>query len=193
MVNRPLQEQIDTLIDIVLKNPYNKQILQSNPFPIPIPWYLGAGCICQSVWNYVSGKKPEENIKDYDLIYYDAKDISKKTEEKEQQRIKKLFASLPIKFDVVNEARVHTWFEKDFGKKIDQLPSCEDAINRWPTTANSIGINRIHNKFNVYAPYGLNDLFGMVVRPNKPSVIKWVYKKKVKQWTTIWSMLKVIP
>ncbi len=193
MVNAPVEDQVDSLLEIVLKNPYVRQIIQSNPFPNNEPWYLGAGCICQSVWNYISGRKPEEGIKDYDLVYYDAKDISKEAELKQQQRIKTLFSGLSVEVDVVNEARVHTWFEEDFGKKIDQLKSCEDAINGWPTTATAIGINEIGDKFNVYAPYGLNDLFGMIIRPNKPSVIKWVYEKKVEKWTKIWPTLKVIP
>lgn len=191
IVDSPIENQVNSLLEIVLKNPYVSQIIQSNPFSDGVPWYLGAGCICQSVWNYLSSRKPEEDIKDYDLVYYDAKNISKVAELKQQQRIKTLFSTFSAEVDVVNEARVHIWFKKDFGKKIDQLKSCEDAINRWPTTATSIGINKIGNKFNVYAPYGLNDLFGMIIRPNKPSVIKWVYKKKVEKWTKIWPNLKV--
>jgi len=193
LVDSPVGDQADSLLEIVLKNPYVSQIIQNNSFPGGEPWYLGAGCICQSVWNYLSDKKPEDGIKDYDLVYYDAKDLSKEAELKQQQRIKAIFSNLSVEVDVVNEARVHIWFEKDFGKKIDQLKSCEDAINGWPTTATSVGINKIEDKFNVYAPYGLNDLFGMVIRPNKPSVIKWVYEKKVEKWTKIWPNLKVIP
>lgn len=193
IINQPISLQVKSLIRIVLKNPFNKKILQSNPFSQNVNWYLGAGCICQSVWNFLSNKKPETGIKDYDIVYFDSKDISKDAEVKEQKRIRKLFSDLPIEVDVVNEARVHTWFEKDFGQKIDPLTSCEDAINKWPTTTTAVGINKIGNRFNVYAPYGLNDLFGMVVRPNKPSVIKWVYEKKVEKWTKIWQGLEVIP
>ncbi len=193
IVDSPVEDQINLLLEIVLKNPHISQIVQSNPFPNGESWYLGAGCICQSVWNYLLSRKPEEGIKDYDLVYYDAKDISKEAELKQQQRIKTLFSTLSAEVDVVNEARVHTWFEKDFGKKINQLKSCEDAINGWPTTATTVGINKIGSKFNVYAPYGLNDLFEMVVRPNKPSVIRWVYEKKVERWIKIWPNLKVIP
>ncbi|KKQ79819.1 MAG: hypothetical protein UT01_C0027G0004 [Candidatus Daviesbacteria bacterium GW2011_GWA1_38_7] len=191
MVDKPLQQQTDYLLEIVLKNPYISTILNGNPFPKYDNWYLGAGCICQSVWNHLSDKKITDGIKDYDLVYYNAKDISKESEEKEQERIRSLFLSIQAEIEVVNEARVHLWFEQDFGKKIDQLKSCEDAINRWPTTATSVGVNKINGKLNVYAPYGLNDLFGMVVRPNKPSVIKWVYEKKVEKWTKKWPDLKV--
>lgn len=190
-INKPLSEQVDGLINILLKNPYVNKILNGKPFPDGISWYLGAGCLCQSVWNWLSGRKITEGIKDYDLVYYDAGDISRGSEAEEQERVKNKF-SLPVEIEVVNEARVHLWFEEDFGKKIDQLKSCEDAINQWPTTATSVGINKIGSKYNVYAPYGLNDLFGMVVRPNKPSVIKWVYEKKVEKWTKIWPNLNVI-
>lgn len=193
MVDLPVEDQINSLLEIVLKNKYINQIIQSNPFPSGESWYLGAGCICQSVWNSLSDREPDEGIKDYDLVYYNAVDISQEAELKQQQRVKTLFSDLPIEIDVVNEARVHMWFEEDFGKKIDQLKSCEDAINGWPTTATSVGINKIGDTFNVYAPYGLNDLFGMVVRPNKPSVIRWVYEKKVKKWTKIWPNLKALP
>jgi hypothetical protein len=137
-------------------------------------------------------KNPEDGIKDYDLIYYDAKDISKETELKQQQRVTSFFSDLSIEIDVVNQVRVHTWFKEDFGKRINQLRPCEDAINGWPTTATCVGINRVDEKFNVYAPYGLNDLLGMVIRPNKPSVIKSVYEKKVEKWTKIWPDLKII-
>lgn len=141
----------------------------------------------------MSDKEITEGIKDYDLVYYDSDDISKKSEVKQQKRIRKLLSLLPIEIEVINEARVHLWFEEDFGKKINQLQSCEDAINNWPTTATAIGINKINGQINVYAPYGLNDLFGMIVRPNKPSVIKAVYENKVERWIKNWPNLKIIP
>jgi uncharacterized protein len=191
--DKPIEQQLTCLIEIVTRNPYIVAILDSNPFPSCNNWYLGAGCICQSVWNYISEKEITDGIKDYDLVYYDVNDISREKETEEQERTKRLLGHLPVEVEVVNEARVHLWFEQEFGKKIDQLKSCEDAINGWPTTATAIGVNKIGGKINVYAPYGLNDLFGMVVRPNKPSVIKWVYEKKVEKWTKIWPNLKVIP
>lgn len=193
MTDKPIQEQLNFLIEILYKNPYIKTILEDNPFPNCKNWYLTVGCVSQSVWNYLCGRDIVDGIKDYDLIYYDNKDISKEGEIKQQERIKRHFLTLPIEIEVINEARVHLWFEQDFGKKIDQLKSCEDAINGWPTTASAIGINKINGKVNVYAPYGLNDLFGMVIRPNKPFVIRWAYEKKVERWTKNWPNLKVIP
>ncbi len=193
MVNKPLNDQIGLLLKIVLSNPYIRRILEHQPFSSSIGWYVGAGCICQSVWNYLEGYDVTYKIKDYDLIYYDATDLTKESEISTQQKISDTFADLPIDIEAVNEARVHLWYEQDYGKKINQLASCEDAINQWPTTANAIGVNKVKSTYNVYAPYGLNDLFGMIIRPNKPSVIRDVYEDKVRKWTEKWPSLTVIP
>lgn len=182
----------EELIKIVLKNPFIQKILNTNPFPNNSHWYLGAGCVCQSVWNYLLNEVITKDIKDYDLVYYD-RDISKKTELNEQLRVKKLFIDLPIDIEVTNEARVHVWYEEYAGKKIDQYKSCEDAIDTWPTTATAIGINKVKSKINVYAPYGLNDLFSLTVRANKLQITKDVYERKVEKWTKYWPVLRIIP
>jgi len=192
MINKSIDEQVKKLIEIVLKNHNVKEILYSEPFPKKIPWYLGAGCINQSVRNYLSGQNITDNIDDYDLIYYDATDLSKKSKDKIEEVLRKKYRHLGIELDVTNEARVHLWFEEKFGKKIEQLQSCEDAINTWPTTASAIGINKIDEQINVYAPYGLNDLFSMIVKPNKPDVIKHIYEQKIKKWSKKWPNLKVL-
>ncbi|NTV31042.1 nucleotidyltransferase family protein [candidate division WWE3 bacterium] len=193
MVNIPITQQVDELIRIVRKNNFNDVILNSDPFPDSVSWYLGAGCISQSIWNELHNRSHEQGIKDYDLIYFDPSDISKEAEELTQQKINKQFSHLPIYIEVVNQARVHTWYEQDFGKKIPPLTSCEDAINQWPTTATTIGITSHNGKDAVYAPYGLNDLFGLIVRPNKPHVIRSVYEQKIAKWATTWPNLVVIP
>lgn len=197
MVNKPIQEQVESLIEIVSKNKYINQILENSEklFGNKIGWYLAAGCISQSVWNYLSGKEINEGIKDYDLIYYDEGDITYEAEDDYIERGKQLFKTLPIEVEIRNQARVHLWFEKHFGYKINPIKSCEESINSWPTTATTVGINRINSKINVFAPNGLNDLFGMVVRPHKPSVIKSseLYDKKVEKWLKHWPNLTIIP
>lgn len=41
-------------------------------------WYLGAGCIAQTVWNFFHDFEPTIGIgiADYDLVYHDASDLS---------------------------------------------------------------------------------------------------------------------
>ncbi|PYN87828.1 MAG: hypothetical protein DMD87_12610 [Candidatus Rokuibacteriota bacterium] len=44
-------------------------------------WYLGAGCVAQTIWSLAHGKAPGADILDYDLVYYD-RDLSEERERK---------------------------------------------------------------------------------------------------------------
>jgi hypothetical protein len=43
------------------------------------------------------------------------------------------------------------------------------------------------------APFGLDDLFGLIVRPNKSLVDRNVYEAKAARWAALWPRLTVIP
>src|SRR5947208_3064177 len=75
---------------------------------LPDAW-LVAGAIAQTVWNLAFGKPAESGIKDVDLVYFDAHDLSPQTEAAHERRLRNLFRHLPVKLDVKNEARVERW------------------------------------------------------------------------------------
>lgn len=131
-------------------------------------YYIGAGCITQTVWNYLSDYPLNYGIKDIDFVYYDNIKMDYPSENEIITRAKQLYSDLEIEIDVKNQARVHLWYKEHFGYSIEPYPSLEVAINTWPTTATSIGIRmERNNELKVYAPFGLNDLFGKIVRANK--------------------------
>lgn len=156
-------------------------------------WYLGGGCISQTVWNYIAGKELSSDISDLDLAYFDLSDLSNEGESQCIDRVEELFQNSPIKIDVKNQARVHLWHEEHFGYPIPPYRSVEDAINSWPTTATCIGVKYRDNELVVYAPYGLNDMFGLIVRPNKMKITEKIYMAKVTRWKRCWPMLQIIP
>ncbi len=43
------------------------------------------------------------------------------------------------------------------------------------------------------APFGLADLFAMVVRPNTTLVPRAVYETKAERWQRVWPGLTVLP
>jgi len=49
------------------------------------------------------------------------------------------------------------------------------------------------NGFEVCAPFGLTDLFAIVVRPNVTLVSQAAYELKAERWRQIWPRLAVIP
>jgi hypothetical protein len=67
----------------------------------------------------------------------------------------------------------------------------EQAIATWPTTATSVGVRYEGDVFDVCAPYGLSDLFGLIVRPNTTLVSRAIYEAWVKRWRQLWPLLTV--
>lgn len=153
----------------------------------------GAGAVAQTVWNLRHGYAPADGIKDYDLVYFDPDDLTAESEQRIEQQVRARLREFESVVDVHNQARVHLWYEKRFGRHLDPYRSTEEAISTWPTTASSVGVHRDSLGFVVCAPFGLSDLLAMVARPNKVKVSRQIYEEKVARWQAIWPELRVIP
>ncbi len=183
--------QIRYLEKVLAKSNTVSKVLELAP-QLELPnWYLGAGAICQTVWNELHGFSPEQGIKDLDLVYYDP-DTSAEAQDKFIHKGNELFANLPVAVELTNEARVHVWYKEEVGKDIEPYTSTEDAINTWPTTASAVGVRYKDGEFLVYAPYGLNDMLRLIIRANKGLITREVYEKKVARWTQAWPKLTAI-
>jgi hypothetical protein len=80
-------------------------------------WYLGAGAITHTVWNDLHGYAATRGIKDYDIVYFDAGDLTSDDGEAHvAEALGALFTDLSVHFDVKNQAQVHLWYERRFGK-----------------------------------------------------------------------------
>lgn len=192
MFDKDLQTQIDYLEKTLAKSKTVSKVLKLAP-QLGLPnWYLGAGAICQTIWNELHEFPLDHGIKDCDLVYFDT-DVSAEVQDRFIQKGKELFAELPIEVELTNEARVHLWYKEEVGKDIQPYISTEDAINTWPTTASAVGVRYENGKFLVYAPRGLNDMMSLVIRANKGQITREVYEKKVTRWQQTWPKLTAIP
>src|SRR5215472_10573309 len=130
-----LPGQVDALRALLRRNAAIGAILHGAP-TLGLPqWYLGAGCLAQTVWNVLSGVPAAQNILDYDLVYFDAADLSDEAEARQVRRAAALFGAQGVRVDLKNQARVHLWYESRFGRAIAPYGSTRDAIDCWPTTA----------------------------------------------------------
>lgn len=191
--NAQLPAQVDAFERMLLQSPIAAAILERAPTLALPDWYLGAGSVAQTVWNCLHGFDPGTGIKDYDLVYFDATDLTADGEDERAQEAARLFGDLGAKIDLTNEARVHLWYEGRFGFAIPPYRSAEHAISTWPTTAASVGVRYEGGSFIVCAPFGLHDLFAMVVRPNKTLIEEAVYVSKAERWSRQWPRLAVVP
>ena len=156
-------------------------------------YYIGAGCVAQTVWNYQSEYELMYGISDIDIVYHDAADLSYEAEDAVIKRIKQAIEPCAIPVDIKNQARVHLWYKELNGFDITPYDSVESAINTWPTTATAIGVRMENDSLKIYAPFGLDDLFGMIVRPNKTLITEEIYIQKVTKWSKKWPGLVIIP
>ena len=192
MESKNINEQIEDLKEILFKNENLKELLKRLEKSRLKNYYVAAGAINQTVFNYFHNYKIDANIEDYDIVYYD-EDLSYEKEDKIIKEITKLFEDLNVKLDIKNQARVHLWYEKKFGHAIEPNKSVEEAISKWGTTVTCIGVRIEKKKLVVFAPFGLNDLFSLIIRPNKKDFIKRDYDLKTKRWKKNWLKLTIIP
>jgi hypothetical protein len=69
--------------------------------------------------------------------------------------------------EVRNQARVHLWFEAHFGEPYAPLSCTDEALGRFVAPAFAVGARlEPDGRLNIAAPFGLEDLFSMRLRPN---------------------------
>ncbi len=130
-------------------------------------WRLVSGCIYQTAWNAITGRDPDYGLKDYDAVYFDP-DTSYEAEDRFIRRAAAAFAPpLDAMVEVRNQARVHLWFEGKFGEPYAPLTRTDEALERFVCPAFAVGVRlEDDGRISVAAPFGLDDLFAMRLRPN---------------------------
>ena len=132
-------------------------------------WLIMSGAIYQPVLNHLTGRAPEHGLKDYDLGYFDASDISYAAEDVVIRRVAAAFDE-PLRslVEVRNQARVHVWFEGKYGEAYSPLGSAAEALGRFVSPMFAVGVRlEAGDRLTIDAPFGLADLFAMRLRPNR--------------------------
>ena len=140
-------------------------------------WRVFSGSVYQAVWNARTGRNPHYGVRDYDVAYYDPSDISYEAEDVVIRRVAAAFEP-PLRemVEVRNQARVHLWFEGKFGEPYEPLRSTDEAMERFVCPAFAVGVRlEPDDSISVVAPFGLEDVFAMRLRPNprRPEARGW--------------------
>jgi uncharacterized protein len=190
----PLDEQLAAFQETLSRNEVLVEVATRAAL-LELPgWYLTAGCLAQTVWNTVTGRAPDDGIKDYDLFYFDAADLSWEAENARIQSAKVAYSDIRAEVEVRNEARVHLWYEQKFGVPCPPYSSTEDAIDSFAATTCCLGVRlEPGGRWRTYAPHGLSDVFNLVIRPNPVLAPHAVYEAKASRWRQHWPELTVLP
>jgi len=184
----------ERFVELVLSNPVNRAILERGAELGVSDWWLTAGAVFQTVWNFVDGQDPGAGIVDYDLFYFDDSDLSWEAEDAVIARAAVLFADLGVPVEVRIEARIHLWYAGHFGVPAAAFTSTRDAVDHFASTTCCVALTRgVDGQVEVYAPHGFGDVFAQRLRPNPVLAPRGVYEAKAARWVHQWPGLTVDP
>ena len=157
-------------------------------------WRLVSGAVYQAVWNARTGRPAGYGIKDYDLAYFDGSDLSYDAEDVVIKRVAAAFdAPFRSQVEVRNQARVHLWFQDRFGEPYEALGSTDEALGRFVAPTFAVGVRlEADDAISVAAPFGLEDVFAMTIRPNPNRPLARGLTKTIENARGRWPELTVI-
>jgi hypothetical protein len=151
---------------------------------LPDCW-IGAGFVRNAVWDHLHGLAATVPSGDVDVVWFDPQRADPGEDAAVEARLRALDPGLD--WSVRNQARMH---ERNGDAA---YASCVDAMRHWPETATAVAVRRTGEAAcDIAAPFGLDDLFGLVVRPT-PGIMRQVYLDRVakKRWAERWPRLRI--
>lgn len=149
--------------------------------------WVCAGFIRNKVWDVLHNIATPLN--DIDVIYFDTTNTSSEKEKQLEKELEILFPSQP--WSVKNQARMHLI------SGFDPFTSSYDGVAHFPETPTAIAIRMCNQDLEIMAPYGIQDLFEMKVKPtpfyqvNGELYSIYVDRIKRKKWNEIWGSLSI--
>ncbi len=154
-------------------------------------WFICAGFIQQSYFNFRHGYDLHNSINDIDIVFFDPA-RNEKYDKDTEKNIEKILDGSSIKPDVKNQAHVHLWYKQMFGYSIKPYIDIFSAIDTFPTTTTAIGVRGNLENLSIYTTFGLSDLKNLILRPNKLQITKEIYDKKKEKIAKNWPKVKII-
>jgi hypothetical protein len=185
-------EPDDRLRSLIRMNPRFMEILRVARAVDAPSWAVGSGIIRDLVWDALHGAGGALKFKDIDLVFFNPRDLSPEGESRVEAQLK---ARLDLPWEAKNQARVHLWYESKFGFSVEPLTSIEDAVATWPETAVCVAVRLDRDDaIHVIAPFGLNDLFGLVLRRNPRRISRegFLRRAAAKDLSGRWPMVRVV-
>jgi hypothetical protein len=151
-------------------------------------WAVGAGFVRSAVWDALHGYREPIPLADVDVLYFDRSDHSREREVEIEEDLTTAMANVP--WSVRNQARMHL--------RNGDRPYADttDALRYWLETPPAVAIRLDEQGHpSLLAPFGINDLIGMVCRPTPRAQEKLAeYRQRMgeKKWSAYWRMVRIL-
>jgi uncharacterized protein len=183
----------DQLKAIIRETPWLMEALVAARDVDAPDWLIGGGAIRTAVWDHLHEFRQRTPLADIDLVFFDPGDLSA---ERERQVEEALLAELPeVPWEAANQASVHIWFPEKFGYEVEPFSSTADGVATWPEMATSVAVRlEVDDELVIVAPFGLDDLLGLVHRRNPTRVSVEEYKQRLatKRIAEHWPRVKIV-
>lgn len=157
-------------------------------------WWVVSGAIYNNVWNHLTKRPSMGGVKDFDVFYFDDSDLSYEAEDKVIKLAEKALAGLPLPVEVRNQARVHLWAPEKFGHNFAPLISSLDMLDKFASKTHSVAVKLNGDKeLEIFAPFGLNDIFSFSIVPNYALANRKAHETKGKRALGFWPELTLLP
>jgi hypothetical protein len=153
-------------------------------------WWIVSGAIYNSVWNHLTGRPDMYGVKDVDLFYFD-EDRSYDAEDRMIRQTADRFPGAPA-VELRNQARVHLWYPAHFGQPYPKLTASHEAIDFFACKTHCIGARLTDSSLDLYAPYGLDDIFSFRLTPNPALDNRATHAAKAARQCALWPELTVV-
>jgi hypothetical protein len=187
----PVLEQ--EALALLFKNPHIKTLFEGLVQTNLPGWAIVAGCLFQTVWNGKTDRAPTSGIDDYDVFYFEDTDLSWDAEDVWIKKIDQVFEGFPERIELRNQARVHLWYPEKFDHAYPPLSSSFEGVTRFLHASAAIGLYAdAAGAPRLFAPFGLEDMLSLTLRPNPWN--KGAARRRMKEarWLTHWPELTVI-
>jgi uncharacterized protein len=157
-------------------------------------WLISAGAVRTAVWDFLHGFSSPSRLADVDLGFFDAADLSPARDASVEAAL--LTGAPDLPWEAKNQAAVHLWYPRRFGFEVEPFRCTADAVATFPETATCVGLHLdAADRLTVVAPYGLDDLLGLVLRHNPVRAPVAVYEERLaaKRIAERWPRVTVIP
>ncbi|WP_373635748.1 nucleotidyltransferase family protein [Yoonia sp. SS1-5] len=192
LARKDAETQRDALVAIVQDCPDLMRCFhQARALDLP-DWWIVSGAIYNQVWNHLTGKPDLYGVKDMDLFYFDT-DVSYAAEDRIIQRGAMHFET-PVPVEIRNQARVHLWYTDHFGQDYAPLTKTTDGIDNFACKTHAIGMRlNKDDSFDIYAPFGLGDIFSFRLTPHIIRDNRATHLAKAKRQMALWPELTFVP
>jgi hypothetical protein len=176
------------IADFIAHNPRMMRCLAVLAAHGPTGAWIGAGFVRNAVWDHLSGQDTEATpLADLDVVFHDPAIATAEQDAAIEAALSVAAPDLP--WSVRNQARMH---ERNGHRPYRDVA---DALAHWVETATAIAARLGPKGVEILAPFGVDDVLGMILRPvpayrGKPEVLR--ARLEAKGWLTRWPRLRVV-